>query len=217
MNWSLLHLDDDLLAVNKPSGLLAVPGRGPDKADCLATRVAERYPDALVVHRLDRDTSGVFLLARNVEVQRRLGRMFECREIHKTYLAVATGHVVDDEGTIDFPLAKDWTRPYRHRVDFVAGRLATTQFRVLARDVGRTWLELRPVTGRSHQLRVHLAALGHAILGDNLYATDDVRDAADRLMLHAWRLELTHPTNGEPLRIEADDALFHSRRSLASL
>ena len=202
----LVHADPHLLALDKPAGLLSVPGRGPDKQDCLAARVQALYPDALVVHRLDMATSGLVLMARGIGMQRRLTAQFEQRQVRKCYVAVVAGRLgtpadADGEGwaTIDLPLAADWPRRPLQKVDWPQGRPSTTRWRVVAREDGATRLELEPLTGRSHQLRVHLLALGHPILGDMLYAPPDVQAAAPRLLLHAAALELAHPATGQPL------------------
>lgn len=193
-DYDELHRDSALIALDKPSGLLAVPGRGPDKADCLAVRVQRWHPAAKVVHRLDRDTSGVMVMALTRQAERSLARQFQTRRVAKRYVAVVAGRVADDAGRIDLPLRKDMTRRYVHLVDHRQGKPAVTDYRVIDRLADRTRLELTPITGRSHQLRVHLRAIGHPILGDPLYG--DAASAA-RLMLHAERLELTHPTTGE--------------------
>ncbi len=195
----VLFKDAWLLVLNKPSGLLAVPGRGADKQDCLARRAQQRWPEALVVHRLDRDTSGVMVLARSAEVHRALGWQFEQRQVEKRYLAVVVGSPAGDAGEIALPLRKDFERPPKHCVDCEHGRPAQTRWRVLVRQPDRARLELQPITGRSHQLRVHLAAIGHPILGDPLYAPPEVVAMAERLQLHARRLSLTHPMTGERL------------------
>jgi tRNA pseudouridine32 synthase/23S rRNA pseudouridine746 synthase len=208
----LLHADDSLLALDKPAGLLAVPGRGADKADCLARRVQALYPDALVVHRLDQATSGLMLFARGLAMQRRLSRAFEQREIHKRYLGVAAsrlGTAAGDGGRIDLPLMPDWPNRPLQKVDHEHGRPALTHWQVLAHGSATnglpvTRLALHPVTGRSHQLRLHLAAIGHPLLGDALYAPPDVQAAAPRLLLHAEHLALAHPASGAPLVLQAD-------------
>jgi tRNA pseudouridine32 synthase / 23S rRNA pseudouridine746 synthase len=199
----LLHEDETLLAFDKPAGLLCVAGRGADKQDCLATRAQARWPDALVVHRLDMATSGVVLMARGIDAQRRLGRAFAQREVDKLYVAVVDGLVAADSGTVDLPLAADWPNRPLQRVAHAHGKPSTTHWRVLERDATAqtTRLELRPVTGRSHQLRVHLQAIGHAIVGDALYAPPAVRDRADRLLLHAQSLRFKHPASGAAVHI----------------
>ena len=196
-----LHADDTLLVLAKPSGLLSVPGRGADKQDCLAARVQARYPDALIVHRLDMDTSGLMVMARGPLVQRELSKAFAAREVKKRYIAVVAGRLEvppEDWGTIDLPIIGDWPNRPRQIVDRVLGKPSLTRWRVLAHDdVARTTrVELEPVTGRSHQLRVHLRELGHAILGDALYAPPDTRGRAERLLLHAASLRFVHPATG---------------------
>ena len=187
-----IHVDERLVVIDKPAGLLAVPGRGPDKADCAALRVLRRCVDARVVHRLDMATSGLMVLARGLAMQRELGRRFETRQVRKTYVAVVAGLPMVDCGEIDLPLAADWPARPRQQVDRLHGRPALTRWRVLARDAARDCarLELEPQTGRTHQLRVHLAAIGHPILGDSLYAPPSARTAVPRLLLHASRLDL---------------------------
>lgn len=204
-----LHLDADLIALSKPAGLLSVPGRGPDKADCLLARLQQAHPEALLVHRLDMGTSGLMVFARHLAAQRALGRAFEQRRVRKRYVAVVQGQVAGESGSIDLPLICDWPRRPRQIVDPQHGRPALTHWQVLARDPqGRfTRLALQPVTGRSHQLRVHLQALGHPILGDELYAADPQAPGAPRLLLHAERLELPHPDGSGPLILE-DPAPF---------
>lgn len=199
-----LHVDAHLVIVNKPAGLLSVPGRGEDKADCLLSRVRTDFPDALIVHRLDMGTSGLLVLGRGEGMQRALSRVFRERLVEKHYEAVVAGLVEPDAGEIDLPLITDWPNRPRQKVD-PAGKPSLTRFCVLDRDAGagRTRLELAPVTGRSHQLRVHLLALGHPILGDELYGTPVVRDAAPRLLLHATRLEFRHPASGLDLRCDS--------------
>lgn len=208
--FALVHADDNLLVLNKPSGLLSVPGRGEDKQDCLSRRVQQRYPEALIVHRLDMATSGLMLMARSPDIQRALGRSFEQREIHKTYLAVVDGCLTpaaspDGWGLIDLPIAADWLRRPLRVIDAAQGKPSQTRWRVLAFDAAThsTRVALEPVTGRSHQLRVHLQALGHPILGDRLYAPEAVQAKAARLLLHASRLQLTHPASGHALTFES--------------
>jgi tRNA pseudouridine32 synthase / 23S rRNA pseudouridine746 synthase len=204
MTLPIVHLDPRLIVLNKPTGLLAVPGLGAENQDNLASRVQAIYPEALIVHRLDRDTSGLIVMARDAESQRHLSRQFQDRLAEKTYLAVVFGRLVADAGCMDWPMRKDFDRPPRHRVDPVLGRPATTFWRVLSRGSDRTRLELTPRTGRSHQLRVHLEQLGHPILGDNLYAHDKALDLAERLLLHSSRLALEHPSTGQKLSWTCD-------------
>ena len=202
-----LYLDDTLLVVDKPSGLLAVPGRGADKQDCLAVRVQARYPDALIVHRLDMATSGLMVMARGPAAQRALSKAFAAREVHKRYIAVVAGRLEAPPqgwGIIDLPIIVDWpNRPLRI-VDHQSGKPSLTRWRVLGNDGAgvSTRVELEPVTGRSHQLRVHLRELGHPILGDALYAPPEVRTLSGRLLLHAWSLGFVHPLSGQRLAFE---------------
>jgi tRNA pseudouridine32 synthase/23S rRNA pseudouridine746 synthase len=202
----LVHADAALLVFDKSAGLLAVPGRGEDKQDCLATRAQAEFPDALVVHRLDMATSGLIVMARGLPAQRALNLAFEKRQVHKQYVAVVQGlmelpDTADRWGLIDLPLILDWLNRPRSIVDHAQGRSSRTRWQVLEHDTaaGTTRVLLEPVTGRSHQLRVHLQALGHPILGDPLYAPPAVTAAAPRLLLHARRLALFHPASGEPM------------------
>jgi tRNA pseudouridine32 synthase/23S rRNA pseudouridine746 synthase len=201
LSEGLVYVDEDLLVLDKPAGLLAVPGRGEDKQDCLAARAQVLWPGALVVHRLDMATSGLFLMARCLPVQRVLGRAFAERSVHKRYEAVVAGSLGKPgaQGTIELPLAADWPRRPRQKIDAAAGRPSTTHWEVLAQAAASTRLALEPWTGRTHQLRVHLQAVGHPILGDALYAPQEVQAMASRLLLHATALQLAHPVTGEPL------------------
>jgi tRNA pseudouridine32 synthase/23S rRNA pseudouridine746 synthase len=203
---NVLYHDDALVVVDKSAGLLSVPGRGPDKADCAVARVQRHFPDALVVHRLDMGTSGLLVFARGLEAQRRLSRSFETRQADKRYQALVWGLVPEDQGLIDLPLICDWPNRPRQMVSHELGKPSTTRWQVLAREPARnsTRLDLQPLTGRSHQLRVHLQALGYPILGDELYALPAAQAAAPRLMLHACRLSLPHPTTGVTFVIESD-------------
>lgn len=202
-SFELLYADAYLLVLNKPSGLLSVPGRGTDKQDCLSARVQSHYPDALIVHRLDMQTSGLLAMARGSAAQRAINRSFEQRQVHKRYQAVVDGQACvggqDEWGVIDLPLELDWPNRPKHIVDYQRGRPSVTRWRVLGPDVERngTRLELEPVTGRSHQLRVHLQAIGHPILGDDLYASPEAAARVSRLLLHACELHLPHPESGE--------------------
>ena len=200
----LLH-DRHLVVVDKPAGLLSVPGIGPEKADCLVARLQATAPGARIVHRLDFDTSGVIVLALDADTHRELSRQFQDREVRKRYVAVVAGHVVGDSGEIDLPLRKEAMGSARQMVHPTEGKPSVTRWRVLERleNPLRTRLSLKPLTGRSHQLRVHCLAIGHPILGDPLYAPPEWRDAAPRLMLHAEMLEFTHPATGERVCVEA--------------
>ncbi len=202
---AIVHADAHCIVVCKPSGLLAVPGRGEAGRDCLSERVRADHADALIVHRLDMATSGLMLLARGTDAQRRLSIAFAQREVHKRYVAVATGQMNPPEGEIDLPLAADWPNRPRQQVDAVRGRPSLTRYRVLEIDAARntTRVELEPVTGRAHQLRVHLLAIGHPILGDTLYGSAEVQAAAPRLLLHAASLAFTHPASGEPMSFDS--------------
>ena len=199
----LLHADAHCLVVDKPAGLLAVPGRGADKQDCLAARVQAAFGDALVVHRLDMATSGLMLFARGPDAQRRLSAAFARREVHKRYVAVVQGCVAPAQGEIDLPLIADWPQRPRQKVDRALGKASLTRYRVLDIDAARdrSRLELEPVTGRAHQLRVHLCAIGHPILGDALYAPPAALAAADRLLLHAAVLRFAHPASGAAIEV----------------
>ncbi|MDB5751697.1 MAG: ribosomal large subunit pseudouridine synthase [Ramlibacter sp.] len=195
----LLYVDEHLLVLDKPAGLLAVPGRGADKQDCLSERARRLWPDALVVHRLDMATSGLLLMARGLHMQRILSRAFAEREVAKRYEAVVAGRLGerDDQGAIALPLMADWPNRPMQKVDAAQGRPSSTRWRVLDAAGDSTRVELEPVTGRTHQLRVHLQAIGHAILGDPLYAPPAVQALAPRLLLHATALQLAHPASGE--------------------
>ncbi|SFN71439.1 tRNA pseudouridine32 synthase / 23S rRNA pseudouridine746 synthase [Formivibrio citricus] len=196
----ILYRDDVMLVLDKPSGLLSVPGKGEDKADCLASRVQAEYSDALVVHRLDMSTSGILVMARGIDAQRALSRSFELRETQKRYVALVSG-CLRGEGVVDLPLITDWPNRPRQMVDFERGKKALTRYRAQEYDpvIDSTRVELEPVTGRSHQLRVHMLALGHPILGDDLYADAGARDKAERLLLHASYLSIPHPVTAQPL------------------
>jgi tRNA pseudouridine32 synthase / 23S rRNA pseudouridine746 synthase len=198
---AIVYADESLVVLNKPAGLLAVPGRGAGKQDCASQRVQQRYPDALVVHRLDQATSGLMVMARGPIVQRAISRLFETRQVHKEYIAVVHGCVMAPSGSIDLPLAADWPARPRQKVDPASGKPALTHYTVLARDAlaDTTRLMLVPITGRTHQLRVHLCAIGHPILGDTLYGGGGAPHGASRLHLHAQHVALAHPASGEPM------------------
>jgi len=191
----VLHHDHEILVVNKPSGLLSVPGKGVHLADCLIARIQAVFPQALLVHRLDRDTSGVMVFALTPHAQRHLGLQFEKRQTRKVYLARVWGAMAEKTGTVDLPLIVDWPNRPRQKVDHEEGRPALTDWRVVRVEQGTTRVRLYPHTGRSHQLRVHMAEIGHPILGDPFYATGPARDFP-RLMLHSESLRLRHPDGG---------------------
>ncbi|MEL7105854.1 MAG: pseudouridine synthase [Pseudomonadota bacterium] len=199
---AILHADHEIVVLNKPSGLLSVPGKGPELADCLLSRLQAVYPDALLVHRLDRDTSGVMVFALTAHAQRHLGLQFEKRQVRKTYVARVAGEMTDPKGEVDLPLAVDWPNRPKQHVDHENGRAAQTEWKVLKRGNGETRVRLFPKTGRSHQLRVHMLALGHPVLGDPFYATGAARDHP-RLMLHSENLRLRHPDGGKGLSFRA--------------
>lgn len=202
----LIHVDRDIVVLNKPSGLLSVPGRDPSTADSALSRVLERHPTALIVHRLDMDTSGLLVLALRKKAEAALRDQFQRRTVAKEYIARVWGHLADDEGVIDLPLRIEEGQP-RSVVDLERGKPARTLYRVLSRDPdGTSRLSLIPVTGRSHQLRVHLLSLGHPILGDRFYAPEAALRAADRLCLHAAAISIDHPYRGERSRFEAPAA-----------
>lgn len=199
----ILHHDRHLVVVDKPAGLLSVPGIGPEKADCLVARLQAEAPGARIVHRLDFDTSGVIVLALDADTHRELSRQFHDREVRKRYVAIVAGQVAGDSGEIDLPLRKEALGSARQIVHATEGKPSVTRWKVVERldDPPRTRLSLEPLTGRSHQLRVHCLALGHPILGDPLYGTPQSQSAAPRLLLHAEWLEFTHPATGERLGI----------------
>lgn len=198
----LIHEDHEILVLNKPAGLLSVPGKGAHLADCLITRLQAAFPEALLVHRLDMDTSGVIVFARTPSAQRHLGLQFEKRMMKKTYLARVWGQVAGKEGVIDLPLIVDWPNRPLQKVCHETGRAAVTEWKVLRHDGDSTRMRLIPHTGRSHQLRVHMRELGHPILGDPFYATGPARDFP-RLMLHAETLRLRHPDGGRGMTFRA--------------
>lgn len=193
----VIHADHQVLLVDKPAGLLSVPGKGLHLADCMISRVQRLFPDALLVHRLDLDTSGVMVFALTRHAQRMLGAEFENRRTKKVYRARLWGHLMPKEGTVDLPLIVDWPNRPRQHVNHETGKPSQTDWRVLAHQPDMTTrVRLYPLTGRSHQLRVHMLALGHPILGDPLYAEGPAR-AFPRLMLHAESLRFRHPETGK--------------------
>lgn len=196
----VLYADPVLLVVEKPAGLLSVPGRGEDKQDCLMARLLHDYPDARIVHRLDQDTSGLLVIARDADTHRELSRQFHDREVEKIYIALALGHPAENSGKVDLPLRYDPPTKPRHVVDLAEGQHALTLWTVLSRHSGYTRLSLTPHTGRTHQLRVHMQALGHPLLGDTLYAPAESCSSGNRLCLHAETLGFVHPVHGGRLR-----------------
>jgi len=199
---SILHVDHELLLVDKPAGLLSVPGKGDHLSDCLLVRVQAAFPTALLVHRLDRDTSGVMVFALTPHAQRHLGLQFERRHMKKTYVARVSGRLEPRSGTVDLPLIVDWPNRPLQMVDHERGKPAVTDWRVVRASDSETRVRLMPRTGRSHQLRVHMLSLGHPILGDPFYATGEALDHP-RMMLHSETLRLRHPDGGEGLQVTA--------------
>lgn len=200
----VVYIDADLLVLDKPAGLLCVPGRGPDKQDCLSARAQQQYPGSLVVHRLDMATSGLVVMARNAAVQRALSEAFAQRTVSKQYVAVVYGQLHAARGqwqTIDLPIAVDWLNRPRRVIDPLQGKPSLTRYQVARYDALRRCTEvlLEPQTGRTHQLRLHLQAIGHPIVGDTLYAPAEVATLAPRLLLHACALAFTHPVDGRPM------------------
>ncbi len=195
----IIFQDDDILALNKPSGLLSVPGKAKEHVDCLQTRAQRVFPTATVVHRLDMATSGLMVMALNRPAHRHISKQFELRETAKTYQAVVFATVQQDCGEINLPLICDWPNRPRQMVDHERGKKALTQWRVLERSNNTTRLELKPITGRSHQLRVHMLSMQHPIIGDRLYAHDQALEMADRLNLHAMFLSFRHPVTEKML------------------
>ena len=196
---SIAYLDDHLIVADKPSGLLSVPGRAAENQDCVVLRLQALYPDALTVHRLDMVTSGLLLHARGKAMQVALSGLFERRQMHKRYIALVQGEMADEAGEIDLPLRCDWDNRPRQMVDFELGKRALTRWRLLGHEAGRSRVELEPVTGRSHQLRLHLASIGHPIVGDEMYGAMP----AVRVCLHASELGFAHPCSGQPLMIHS--------------
>ncbi len=194
----LIHYHDtNLLILEKPSGLLSVPGRGPDLQDCLSSRIQTRFPTALVVHRLDRDTSGLMIMALDKTSQRNISLQFEERKVHKIYECIVRGTPTEHAGCITLPIGRDLTRPPRYKIDHENGRFSETSWNVLENQNGHARLQIEPLTGRSHQIRLHLASVDHPILGDPLYADAAALSAADRLLLHACEIQFSHPVTGK--------------------
>ncbi len=203
--------DDHLLVLNKPSGLLSVPGRGEDKQDCLITRAQAQWPEALTVHRLDMSTSGLMVIAKGPEMQRSLSQAFAQREVHKIYEAIVAGELSNTETSnadvwsdIHMPLLIDWPNRPKSKVDWEHGKPSHTQWRIKKSNLtNATRVELKPITGRTHQLRLHMMAIGHAIVGDALYASPDIQAQSTRLLLHARVLQLKHPVTAEWMAFES--------------
>jgi tRNA pseudouridine32 synthase/23S rRNA pseudouridine746 synthase len=199
----VIYRDESIVVLNKPTGLLSVPGIGFEKRDCVAVRVASAVEGARIVHRLDRDTSGVMIMANDKTTHRELSRQFQDRKVEKTYEAVVFGVVEEAAGSIDLPIRKDMENPPRQCVDHEQGKPSLTNWKVIERMEDRTRLALYPKTGRSHQLRLHLLKIGHPILGDDLYATIEQQAMADRLLLHAVSLSVVHPATLKSMTFES--------------
>lgn len=199
----VLHADEEVLVVDKPSGLLSVPGKAAEHSDCIEARAHVQFPEARIVHRLDMDTSGVMVLAMNPAAHRHLGLQFERRKTSKIYVADIWGSPVEDEGEIDLPLICDWPNRPKQMVCFENGKPALTRWQVIDRKERTARVRLFPHTGRSHQLRVHMLALGYPIIGDRFYAEGKALAASSRLALHAETLTLHHPSNGERVTFQA--------------
>jgi tRNA pseudouridine32 synthase/23S rRNA pseudouridine746 synthase len=200
----ILFQDEHILLLNKPSGLLSVPGKAAEHKDSLQYRAQRVYPTASIVHRLDMATSGILLMAMNKAAHRHISKQFELRQTAKSYAARVFGQVQGDKGTVDLPLICDWPNRPKHKVDHQDGKSAQTHWQVLQRNEDNTYLELTPITGRSHQLRVHMLSLGHPILGDGFYAHEQALGMATRLQLHAQSLSFMHPHSEKWLN-------FHSK------
>jgi tRNA pseudouridine32 synthase/23S rRNA pseudouridine746 synthase len=201
MSVDIIYQDEHLIAVNKPSGLLSVPGLGEANQDCVISRMLESCPEAKVVHRLDCHTSGIMLLAVGIEAQRNLNRQFHDRQVNKEYVAIVHGVLDEQQGTIDIPMRGDPDDRPRQIVDYQQGKSSTTQWVVLSVENNRTRLLLKPVTGRTHQLRIHCKAIGHTIVGDGLYGEDS--GSEERMLLHAETIEFFHPETAERLFLKA--------------
>ncbi len=199
----VLYQDESIVIAVKPADLLSVPGRGPENQDCLLHRIQPQFPTARIVHRLDCATSGVMVLALEADSHRELSRQFHDRETGKRYIAVVEGRLQQAEGLVELPLRCDWPNRPKQMVDHEQGKSALTRYRVIEQLDDRTRVELIPVTGRSHQLRVHMQALGHPILGDRFYATPVALAKAERLQLHAEQLSIHHPVSGEAMNFHA--------------
>jgi len=207
----LLYEDDAMLVFDKPSGLLSVPGRGEEKQDCLSHRAQQRWADALIVHRLDMSTSGIVVMGRGADAQRILSEHFAKRRVHKRYQAIvlgqpSTGLPPEAWAEIDLPLLMDWPNRPKSKVDLEHGKPSRTRWRHATQTShlpGTCRVDLEPVTGRSHQLRVHLLSLGHPIVGDELYADPSTLSLSPRLLLHACQLSLPHPVSGETMQFDS--------------
>lgn len=203
-NYQLIYQDDDLVVVNKPTKLLSVPGRHPANNDCLVSRVQLEYATAMIVHRLDYDTSGLVILPLNKPALSHISKQFQARTVHKHYTAIVDGIIADDSGEIDLPIVKDVANPRCYKICQQTGKQSVTHYEVLTRDQNKnqTRVLLKPVTGRSHQLRLHMLAIDHVILGDEFYASADLVAASPRLLLHSNYIEFKHPVDNRLLKFE---------------
>ena len=202
--FTVLYADEQLVVVNKPCKLLSVPGRHPDNHDCLVSRVQQQFNDAMIVHRLDYDTSGLVILPRNKAALSHISKQFQARKVQKHYTAIVDGLIEEDQGLIDLPIGKDEANPRCYKICHTSGKASQTHFTVISRDVEqqRTRVLLKPITGRSHQLRLHLKAIGHVILGDEFYAPAEIIAASPRLMLHSNHIEFHHPISNDWLSFD---------------
>jgi len=200
----VIYIDSDVIAVNKPAGLLSVPGRGADKQDCLITRLQQQYPEALTVHRLDMPTSGIILFARSANCHKQLSIQFQERKVSKTYTAIVEGIVQSQQGEVNAPLITDWPNRPKQKIDFENGKPSLTRYKVISQNTvdNSTRLSLTPVTGRSHQLRVHMLSIGHIIVGDMLYTSENHPTANTRLMLHANKISFEQPGSKKCINLE---------------
>lgn len=203
LNDWILYADEHIIVINKPSGLLSVPGKSEENKECVLTHLHQTYPDALIVHRLDMDTSGIMILALNKQAHRALSIQFQDRKVNKKYYALCAGRLTTNTGFIQLPMRCDWDRRPKQIIDFVHGRSAQTYWHKIDQFEEYFSVELRPITGRSHQLRLHMKSLGHPILGDNLYADSTSINNYSRLMLHAGELEFTHPETHQQMKIKS--------------
>lgn len=197
---AVIHEEPDFVVVDKPSGLLSVPGKDPALADSLQRRAEARWPTAGMIHRLDKDTSGVMVIALNKRAHGRIAMQFEKRTAMKSYVARVWGLLESEEGIVDLPIGVDWENKPRQKIDHERGREARTRWQVIARENGVSRVRLFPLTGRTHQIRLHMMTIGHPVLGDVFYATGAALAAADRLQLHAEELSFVHPATSEPVR-----------------
>ncbi len=204
MSIQIIYQDEYIVAVNKPQALLSVPGLGPDKQDCLISRLVKLIPEAKVVHRLDCYTSGIMLFAKGIEMQRALSRIFHDRKIQKQYIAVVKQWFDENEGVIKFPMRCDIDNRPLQIVDYEHGKSAITFWQVLQRNDETVRLLLKPVTGRTHQLRVHCAAMGYPIIGDGLYGDANDEMERPRMLLHADNLLFEHPVTEKEMHLFAE-------------